>query len=362
MTVNAMNALPTCTGLDPHVVAQVSNHIGFLTLNRPAGLNALTLDMVRRLTTALQRWAQDDAVYAVVLRGSGEKAFCAGGDVRALYDSYLGGHGLHEAFFTEEYALDLLLHQYRKPLLAVIDGYCLGGGMGLAQACELRVVTEHGQLGMPETAIGFFPDVGGSYFLSRIPGELGTYLGLTGQRVGAADALYCGLADWHVPRVRLAELTQRLADIRWTDTPLKDLQNLLARLGTQALPQPPLAELRPAIDHFFAQPDVAAIQQQLRQVNLGASRDWALATANLLEQRSPLALAVTLQMLRRGRHASLEACFAQETHVGKLWLEHGDFLEGVRAQLVDKDKQPHWRHSSLDELAPADWETFFEGL
>ncbi|UFH51463.1 enoyl-CoA hydratase/isomerase family protein [Pseudomonas sp. KNUC1026] len=350
------------TVLDQHVLAHVSNHIGFLTLNRPAGLNALTLDMVRQLTAALQGWAHDDGVHAVVLRGSGDKAFCAGGDVRALYDSYLGQLGLHESFFSEEYALDLLLHHYRKPLLAIIDGYCLGGGMGLAQACELRVVTEHSQLGMPETAIGFFPDVGGSYFLSRIPGELGTYLGLTGQRVGAADALYCGLADWHVPRERLADLTQGLADIQWTDSPLKDLQNLLARLGTQALPNPPLAELRPAIDHFFAQQDIAAIHQQLRQVNLGASREWALATAGLLEQRSPLAMAVTLQMLRRGRHASLEACFAQETHVGQKWLEHGDFLEGVRAQLVDKDRQPRWRHPSVDALAPADWETFFEGL
>lgn len=359
-----MNVLATSprTVLDQHVLAHVSNHIGFLTLNRPAGLNALTLDMVRQLTAALQGWAQDDSVHAVVLRGSGDKAFCAGGDVRALYDSYLGQLGLHESFFSEEYALDLLLHHYRKPLLAIIDGYCLGGGMGLAQACELRVVTEHSQLGMPETAIGFFPDVGGSYFLSRIPGELGTYLGLSGHRVGAADALYCGLADWQVPRERLADLTQGLADIQWTDSPLKDLQNLLARLGTQALPNPPLAELRPAIDHFFAQQDVAAIHQQLRQVNLGASREWALATAAVLEQRSPLAMAVTLQMLRRGRHASLEACFAQETHVGKQWLAQGDFLEGVRAQLVDKDKQPRWRHASLDALAPADWETFFEGL
>lgn len=352
-------ATPHHGQLQPHVLAHIDNGLGWLTLNRPAGLNALTLDMVRQLHGALRAWADHPEVHAVVLRGAGDKAFCAGGDVRALYDSYTQGLGLHEAFFSEEYALDLALHHYRKPVLALIDGYCLGGGMGLAQAAALRVVTERAQLGMPETAIGFFPDVGGSYFLSHIPGELGTYLGLTGERVGAADALYCGLADWHVAHERLALLEERLGRIEWTGAPLKDLQNVLARLGVQVLPEPPLEPLRAAIDHFFGQPSVAAMLEQLRQVSLGDSRAWALATAELLAQRSPKALVVTHQLLQRGRHLSLEACFAQETYAGRQWLEHGDFLEGVRAQLVDKDKRPRWAPATLAELAPADLAVFF---
>lgn len=159
------------------VLAEVRNHIGHLTLNRPAGLNAITLDMVRLLQQQLDAWATDANVHAVVLRGAGEKAFCAGGDIRSLYDSFKSGDTLHEDFFVEEYALDLTIHHYRKPVLALMDGFVLGGGMGLVQGADLRVVTEKSRLAMPEVAIGYFPDVGGSYFLPRIPGELGIYLG-----------------------------------------------------------------------------------------------------------------------------------------------------------------------------------------
>ena len=180
------------------VLAEVRNHIGHLTLNRPAGLNALTLDMVRTLQRQLDAWAQDPQVHAVVLRGAGEKAFCAGGDIRSLYDSFKNGDTLHQDFFVEEYALDLAIHHYRKPVLALMDGFVLGGGMGLVQGADLRVVTEKSRLAMPEVGIGYFPDVGGSYFLPRIPGELGIYLGVSGVQIRAADALYCGLADWYL--------------------------------------------------------------------------------------------------------------------------------------------------------------------
>ena len=190
------------------VLAEVRNHIGHLTLNRPAGLNALTLDMVRNLHRQLDAWAQDPQVHAVVLRGAGEKAFCAGGDIRSLYDSFKSGDTLHEDFFVEEYALDLAIHHYRKPVLALMDGFVLGGGMGLVQGADLRVVTEKSRLAMPEVGIGYFPDVGGSYFLPRIPGELGIYLGVSGVQIRAADALYCGLADWY--------LDSEQAGARWT--------------------------------------------------------------------------------------------------------------------------------------------------
>ncbi|WP_100632769.1 enoyl-CoA hydratase/isomerase family protein [Pseudomonas qingdaonensis] len=348
--------------VDTNVLATVRNHVGHLTLNRPAGLNALTLPMVRQLQQQLDAWAVDPQVHAVVLRGEGPKGFCAGGDIRSLHDSFKAGDSLHRDFFVEEYALDLCIHHYRKPIVALMDGFTLGGGMGLAQGAELRVVTERSRLAMPETGIGYFPDVGGSYFLSRIPGELGTYLGVSGVQIQAADALYCGLADWHVDSARLSTLDERLNTLKWSEHPLKDLQGVLARLGTQTLDNPPLAALRPAIDHFFALPDVASIIEQLRAVTVGDSHEWALKTADLLATRSPLAMAVTLEMLRRGRHLSLEDCFAMELHLDLQWFEHGDLIEGVRALIIDKDKQPRWNPATVAELSRSRVDQFFEGL
>lgn len=344
------------------VLAEVRNHIGHLTLNRPAGLNAITLDMVRHLQRHLDAWAEDSTVHAVVLRGAGEKAFCAGGDIRSLYDSFKNGDTLHEAFFVEEYALDLAIHHYRKPVLALMDGFVLGGGMGLVQGADLRVVTEKSRLAMPEVAIGYFPDVGGSHFLPRVPGELGIYLGVSGVQIRAADALYCGLADWYLDSSRLATLDEQLDQLQWHDTPLKDLQGLLATLAVQQLPDAPLHALRPAIDHFFALPDVPSMVEQLRAVTVADSHEWALATADLLESRSPLAMGVTLEMLRRGRQLSLERCFALELHLDRQWFERGDLIEGVRALLIDKDKNPRWNPPTLQALDAGHVASFFSGF
>ncbi|PWB33903.1 crotonase [Pseudomonas sp. SDI] len=357
-----MTAHATTSAAQSDVLAQVRNHIGHLTLNRPAGLNALTLDMVRRLQRQLDAWAADPQVHAVVLRGEGPKGFCAGGDIRSLYDSYKSADSLHRDFFVEEYALDLSIHHYRKPVLALMDGFTLGGGMGLAQGADLRVVTERSRLAMPEVGIGYFPDVGGSYFLSRIPGELGIYLGVSGVQVQAADALYCGLADWYLESSKLASLDERLDSLSWGERPLKDLQGLLAKLGTQHLDHPPLAALRPAIDHFFGLPDIASMIEQLRAVSVADSHEWALNTADLLETRSPLAMAVTLELLRRGRQLSLEECFKMELHLDQQWFDHGDLIEGVRALLIDKDKQPRWNPATVAGLSRARVDQFFEGL
>lgn len=344
------------------VLAEVRNHIGHLTLNRPAGLNAITLEMVRHLQRQLDAWAQDPQIHAVVLRGAGDKAFCAGGDIRSLYDSFKNGDTLHEDFFVEEYALDITLHHYRKPVLALMDGFVLGGGMGLVQGADLRVVTDKSRLAMPEVAIGYFPDVGGSYFLPRIPGELGIYLGVSGVQIRAADALYCGLADWYLESASLGVLDEQLDQLEWHDTPLKDLQGLLATLAVQQLPDAPLSTLRPVIDHFFALPDVSSMVEQLREVTVADSHEWAVATADLLESRSPLAMGVTLEMLRRGRHLSLEACFAMELHLDRQWFERGDLIEGVRALLIDKDKKPCWNPPTLQALDAEHVASFFSGL
>ncbi|WP_434711159.1 enoyl-CoA hydratase/isomerase family protein [Pseudomonas sp. R1-1] len=353
---------PSMDATQNEVLAEVRNHIGHLTLNRPAGLNAITLDMVRQLQQQLDAWATDANVHAIVLRGAGEKAFCAGGDIRSLYDSFKSGDTLHEDFFVEEYALDLTLHHYRKPVLALMDGFVLGGGMGLVQGADLRVVTEKSRLAMPEVAIGYFPDVGGSYFLTRIPGELGIYLGVSGVQIRAADALYCGLADWYLDSSKLALLDEKLDQMEWQDTPLKALQNLLAKHAVQTLPDAPLQALRPAIDHFFALPDVPSMVEQMREVTVANSHDWALTTADLLETRSPLAMAVTLEMLRRGRQLSLERCFDLELHLDRQWFARGDLIEGVRALLIDKDKIPRWNPPTLAELDVAHVVSFFHGF
>ena len=360
MTAQVSSEASRADSPQEEVLADVRNHIGHLTLNRPAGLNAITLDMVRSLTRHLEAWSDDPSVYAVVLRGTGDKAFCAGGDIRSLYDSFKNGDTLHEDFFVEEYALDLAIHHYRKPVLALMDGFVLGGGMGLVQGADLRVVTERSRLGMPEVAIGYFPDVGGSYFLPRIPGELGIYLGVTGVQIRAADALYCGLADWYLDSNKLADLDQKLDHLQWHDSALKDLQGVLAKLAVQQLPDAPLAALRPAIDHFFGLPDVPSIVEQLQAVTVADSHEWALNTAHLMQTRSPLAMAVTLQMLRKGRRLSLEQCFALELHLDRQWFKRGDLIEGVRALIIDKDKTPRWNPPTLHGLSVAHVESFLQ--
>src|SRR5690606_27357509 len=208
------------------VLAEVRNGVGHLTLNRPAGLNALSLEMVRSLRQQLDAWHNDPAVRLVVLRANGEKAFCAGGDIRGLYDSFKAGDGMYVTFFEEEYAMDQVLHGYPKPVLALMDGFVLGGGMGLAQAASHRVVTERVKMGMPETGIGYFPDVGGSFFLSRLEGAIGQYLGVTGSHIRAADALYCGLADHCISSDLVTELDQALNSQSWSDDPARDLDQL----------------------------------------------------------------------------------------------------------------------------------------
>jgi enoyl-CoA hydratase/carnithine racemase len=360
MTAQVVPAVPGVQRFpEDTLLAEVRNHIGHLTLNRPAGLNALDLNMVHGLQRQLDLWADDDSVYAVVLRGAGDKAFCAGGDIRALYESYKSGQTVHQDFFVAEYALDLTIHHYRKPVLALMDGFVLGGGMGLVQGADLRVVTQRSRLGMPEVAIGYFPDVGGSHFLSRVPGGLGVYLGVTGIQIPAADALYCGLADWYLHSDMIPELDRQLDRMQWPTTALKDLQGVMASIGSQHLPDAPLEKVRPAIDHFFALPDIASIIEQLRRVTVADSHAWALATATLMETRSPLAMAVTLEMLRRGRHLSLERCFAMELHLDRQWFERGDLIEGVRALLIDKDKKPQWNPPSVQALSAKHVQGFF---
>ncbi|MCO2079696.1 crotonase [Pseudomonas aeruginosa] len=344
------------------VLAEVRNRVGHLTLNRPAGLNALTLPMVRLLLKQLNAWEQDADVVVIVLRANGEKAFCAGGDIRMLYDSHQSRSNQHLIFLEEEYALDEYIHCYPKPILALMDGYVLGGGMGLVQGATLRIITERTRMGMPETGIGFFPDVGGSFFLPRLPGELGIYLGITGNQVRAADALYAGLADWCINSELVSELDRYLDGMSWGAAPKEDLRSLLATLGSNKLPGAELKAMRTAIDKHFSLPDLPSIHASLLAENRPEYQDWAEETAKVLDSRSPLAMSVTLELLRRGRTLPRADCFAQELHLDYQWFDSGDLMEGVRALIIDKDKNPHWNPSSLSEVKPAQVQAFFSSF
>ena len=342
------------------IQTRVHNHIGFITLDRPKALNSLSLDMIRSITAVLLQWRSDDGVRAVCIQGSQERAFCAGGDIRFFYDvgtvTPKGGSALLEDFFTEEYALNHLIHFYPKPYIALLNGVVMGGGMGIAQAGpenRLRIVTEKTKMAMPEVNIGLFPDVGGGYFLSRCAGELGTYLGLTGEIINAADAIYADLADLFVPSERLPALVAHLETT--TDADLRQSLRQFAASFQDQSGVSALAAQRASIDRHFAANSVLVIQ-----ANLAADGDpFAQKTLGVIQTRSPLLMCVTLEQLRRGRHLSVADCLRLERSMVRHCFEHGEVLEGVRALVVDKDQKPQWQPARLEEVTDALVQGFF---
>jgi len=341
------------------ILTHVRNRVGHLSLNRAHALNALNLEMTRRLYQQLLEWEHDPDIVAVTIRSTSERVFCAGGDIRMLYESYKAGQRPHEVFFAEEYALDQYLHRYKKPVIALVDGLVLGGGMGLVQAATFRVITERARMGMPEVSIGFFPDVGGSYFLSRLPGRFGEYLGVTGQQIGAADALYVGLADYGIPGERLGALDAALDTQKWDKPARQTLTGLLADLAVNEMVGGELHLHRHVIESCFSKPDLHSICAALESET---SNDWAVQTLNIIETRSPLAMGITLELLRRGRTLELAECFALEFHLGGQLFDHGEFIEGVRALMIDKDKTPHWNPPTIAQLEPVHVQAFFKGV
>ncbi len=347
------------------VLAERQGPLGLLTLNRPAALNALSLQMVRDMHAQLRAWAGDPGVAAVVVRGAGERAFCAGGDIRWLCESYRAGDGQYLRFFEDEYALDLYTAQYPKPYIALMDGYVMGGGMGISQHAAVRVVTERTRMAMPEVGIGYFPDVGGSYFLSRLQGRLGWYLGLTGTQIRAADALYAGLADVCLPAAKLPALLDGLTARDWATignapgAAREAVAALVADLHPAPAEPPPLAELRPAIDRIFALPTVQAMLDALGREADPAFSDWAADTQALMRKRSPIAMGVTNELLARGAGRSLAECLEMEYALDAQWFQRGDMLEGVRAAIVDKDQNPRWQPATVEEVDGALVASFF---
>lgn len=322
------------------VVTSREGRIGRILLNRPKALNALDLPMIRACAAILTAWADDPHVHAVVIEGAGDRAFCAGGDIRALRDGQLSGDRASvDRFFAEEYALNLQIASYPKPYIALIDGICMGGGIGLSVHAPYRVATEHAAFAMPETAIGFFPDIGATFLLPRLPGELGTYLGLTGLRVTGADAVHAGLATHFVSRARLPALAEALA------------RDGITALATHAEPLPEfsLAPHRAAIDTCFSAETVSAIVARLHEDG-GA---WTEPALKALGHVSPSALHWTLLALRRGRDLTLPRALDAEFALTRTTMAHPDFIEGVRAMVVDKDRTPHWQPARIEDVDPA---------
>ncbi len=347
------------------VLTEVRGQVGCITLNRPKALNALSLSMIRAITQTLLTWRDDPGVKAVAVRGSNKHgvfgAFCAGGDIRFFHQAALAGNPQLEDFFTEEYALNHLVHNYPKPFVAFMDGVVMGGGMGISQGASLRLVTEHTRMAMPETMIGLFPDVGGGYFLSRCPGRTGEWLALTGETVGAGDAINLGLADRRLPSSQLADAWQALAtlDLDGADA----LQGWIETYSTVPAYEP--IKERADIDQFFS---LATIPQIITALESSDSA-WARYTVAILRKRSPLMLHVVLEQVRRARGMSL----ADDLRMERDMVRHcfnthhlarsgatSETVEGVRALAVDKDQSPKWMPARIEDVTAEMVAPFFE--
>jgi enoyl-CoA hydratase len=334
------------------ILFDVRNGTGFITLNRPQVLNALTMGMVRAMNERLEAWATDPAVRAVAISGAGGKAFCSGGDVKtvAIEAKATGGQGpLCREFFREEYTLNHRIHAFPKPYIALIDGIVMGGGKGLSAHGSHRVVTENITFAMPETNIGFFPDVGGGYFLPRCPGQTGTYLALTSARIGAADAAYIGFATHFVPAKDFTAFTSALED--GVEPALKKFSAPFTNGGN-------LAPVRGKIDRCFGHDRMEEIIASLEK----DGSDWARETLKALGGMSPTSLKIALRHIRLGAGMGFAEVMKTEYRISQHLMGTHDFYEGIRAALIDKDRSPKWNPASLSEVSDSKVESFFESL
>ena len=353
MTAHRMEPIaePAESGTD--VLARTTGSLGRLTLNRPASINALTLEMVRQLQVGLDRFEADPAITVVLIDGAGERGLCAGGDIVALHDAVKAGSDEPRIFWTEEYALDARIAAFPKPVVAIMDGIVMGGGIGLAGHARHRLATERLVSAMPEVGIGFAPDVGGTWLFTRTGDELGTHLALTGARLGAYDAVAAGLAD----RIVAAAAVPQLVD----DLGAGDVLRALERAEAVAVDVPPgeLAGARPWIAEAYAHNTVEEIVTALQ----GRAEPEAHKAADRIMRASPTSLKVTLRALREAAHLpNLEAALRQELRVSCGFLHAGDFVEGVRAQVIDKDRQPRWCPPRLADVGDDVVDGFFAPL
>ncbi|MDD1528282.1 3-hydroxyisobutyryl-CoA hydrolase [Bradyrhizobium sp. WBOS7] len=329
------------------LIARVEGAAGIIRLNRPKAINAVTLEMFRDIDKALDRFEADPEVAVIVLQGAGERGLCAGGDIRALWESSKVNGDLGKILWREEYILNARIKKFPKPYVAFMDGIVMGGGVGLSAHASHRVVTDRTRLAMPEVGLGFFPDVGGTYLLAHSPGEIGTYFGLTGQTMNGPDAIHAKFADWVVPAVKLPELREALTKLGSGAT-ATDVSKLIGSFSTAEIGGP-VAAKEPVIDALFGfdrmEDIVAALERD--------GSDFALATLKTLNEKSPRGMVVTLKLLRLARaSSSLEECLVREYRAALEVFRSDDFREGVRAAVIDKDRNPTWSPRRIEDVTP----------
>jgi enoyl-CoA hydratase len=337
-------------GSEPEVLFTRRGVIGIITLNRPKVLNALTHGMCVAMKKQLDDWARDDAVKAVLIRGAGDRAFCAGGDIRALYESGKAGTPYALDFYRDEYILDATIKHYPKPYIALIHGIDMGGGVGVSVNGAYRIAAENLTFAMPETGIGLFPDVGGSYFLPRCPGQIGMYLGLTGARLKAPEALYAGIATHFIP---IAKWDVVIASIANGDK----LEQVLRRAG-ESVPETFLVQHREAIDRIFSGSSVEEVLSTLDNEH----EDWADDAAKTIRAKSPTSLKIAFRQMREGAKLEFDNCMKMEFRLVSRVVAGHDFYEGVRATIIDKDGAPKWQPTDLSGVSDADVAAYFAPL
>jgi enoyl-CoA hydratase len=346
-----MSPVPTSAeSMDSHdILLSREGALGHITLNRPKALNALTHAMCASILGQLHEWARDPGVSAVLIDAVPGRAFCAGGDLRAIYETGRKDDGTAQAFFTTEYRMNAAVKHFPKPYVALIDGIVMGGGVGVSVHGSHRVASENALFAMPETGIGLYPDVGGSYLLPRLPGELGMYLALTGARIGPADMVYAGVATHFIPAAKFAAIAPRLAAGEPVDSLLDSLKEN---------PDPtPLANHRAMIDRVFSASSMEAVMRDLDQA--GA---WGRETASLLRERSPTSLKLTFRQMREGQNLDFDSCMRMEYRLTNRVLEGHDLYEGVRVTLFDKGERPNWQPPTLDAVSDAAIARYFAPL
>jgi enoyl-CoA hydratase len=342
-----MTAQAAVAGGETDLIARREGSVGVIRLNRPKAINAVTLEMFRDIDRALDQFEADPAVGLILLEGAGERGLCAGGDIRALYDSSQVKGDLGKILWREEYILNARIAKFAKPYVAFMDGIVMGGGVGLSAHGRHRVVTEKTKLAMPEVGLGFFPDVGGTWLLSRSPGEIGTYFGLTGQTMNGPDAIYARFADAVVPSGQLAALREKLVNLS-AGVNSAEVKAVIDGFATGEA-SGPVAAMRPQIDRWFAHDRMQDIVAALRR----DGSELAQSTLKTLNEKSPRGMVVALKLLRLARtSSSLEQCLVREYRAALEVFNSDDFREGVRAAVIDKDRNPRWSPPAIEEVTP----------
>jgi enoyl-CoA hydratase len=340
-------ATAAVVGAEPDLIARREGSAGVIRLNRPKAINALSLEMSLALDAALDRFQADPAVVLVLVEGAGERGLCAGGDIRGLYESSKAGGDLGKVFWRQEYIMNARIAKYPKPYVAFMDGLVMGGGVGLSGHARHRVVTEKTKLAMPEVGLGFFPDVGGTWLLTRSPGEIGAFFGLTGQTMNGPDAIFARFADAVVPSAKLPALRAALTALPPGATST-EVDTVIAGFATGESAGP-IAAKQDSIDRWFAHDRMDDIFSALKRDD----SEFAQSTLKVLNEKSPRGMVVTLELLRRARNAtSLEECLVREYRAALEVFRSDDFREGVRAAVIDKDRNPKWSPPRIEDVTP----------